>query len=210
MMKLSLIVVFTFLVISRAVAGDALSSPLSQFSKEWDDSKYSACNTAAHVKYMSDTEKQVIYILNLIRVNPKLFRRTVLSQSPEIDQTIDTGDDEYFGSLVKKLDTMLPLRPLMPDSLCWVSARCHVLTSGPMGVVTHERQTTECEEKHHAGGECCTYGYYDPLKMIVALLIDKNSMLGHRHVCFDRFSEHMSVAMGQHSKYGIMAVLDFW
>ena len=152
-MKLLLIVVLTVMVISHTTARDAYSSPLSKFSKEWDDPKYSACNTAANTGYMSDTEKQVIYILNLIRVNPKLFRRTVLSQSRQIDETIDTGDDEYFGSLVKKLDTMLPLRPLIPDSLCWVSARCHVLSSGPMGVVTHDRQTTECEEKHHAGGE---------------------------------------------------------
>jgi hypothetical protein len=36
------------------------ASPLSDFSAQWDDPKYQACNTALTVNYMSKQEKDVI------------------------------------------------------------------------------------------------------------------------------------------------------
>jgi hypothetical protein len=59
-------------------------SPLSLYSNEWNDVKYNKCNTAVHAAYMNNTEKNVIYILNLIRSNPQLFAITVLKKYPAL------------------------------------------------------------------------------------------------------------------------------
>ena len=66
----------------RFVSGDT-RSPLTIFSTEWDKPEYRVCNTAADVSYLSDKEKQIIYILNLARMNPTLFGKTVVLQFPE-------------------------------------------------------------------------------------------------------------------------------
>ena len=55
-------------------------SPLALYSNEWNDVKYSKCNTAVNAAYLSNSEKEVIYILNLIRSYPALFANTVLKK----------------------------------------------------------------------------------------------------------------------------------
>jgi hypothetical protein len=42
---------------AKILAQDA-TSPLSQFSKEWNNPKYKVCNTGASAKYLSDKEKR--------------------------------------------------------------------------------------------------------------------------------------------------------
>jgi len=59
------------------------SSPLADFSIEWNDPRYQVCNTARDAGYMNEDEKNVIYILNLARYNPRLFAATVIKKYPE-------------------------------------------------------------------------------------------------------------------------------
>ena len=58
------------------------SSPLGLYSPAWNDARYLTCNTAANTGYMSAGEKEVIYILNMARMNPALFANTVVKQYP--------------------------------------------------------------------------------------------------------------------------------
>ena len=58
-------------------------SPLAVYSAEWNKPVYTKCNTADKTTYMSATEKEVIYILNLVRSYPKLFATTVLNKYTE-------------------------------------------------------------------------------------------------------------------------------
>ena len=58
-------------------------SPLASYSTIWNDVKYSACNTAVNAAYLTQSEKEVIYVLNLIRSYPALFCKTVLKKYPE-------------------------------------------------------------------------------------------------------------------------------
>ena len=64
--------------------GISTVSPLSAYSSIWSDIKYTKCNTAANATFMSNAEKNVIYILNLIRTNPALFAKTVLQKYPAV------------------------------------------------------------------------------------------------------------------------------
>ena len=192
------------------VAKPAMSSPLAAYSAEWNDAKYEVCNTAAHTRYLNEDEKRIIYILNLARMNPRLFCKTVLPHAHEISHFADLNSS-YYQSLVREMETMQPMGLLVPDSLCFVSADCHAVTAGRTGYVGHERQSAECKRKEHFYGECCQFGVGDPLGIIINLLIDQDTpSLGHRRNCLNKEYKQMSAAIAPHKEYKVMTVMDFY
>jgi len=192
------------------ISGSAVS-PLAQYSNEWNDIRYSKCNTAATANYMSKSEKEVIYILNLIRHNPALFARTVLAKYPEVSGNSYLANDVYyFKSLVDTLLTLKPRPILVPDKDCFTSAKCHAYQSGISSYVGHVRKTPDCVASKHYYGECCDYGRTDPLEIVLSLLIDEGiPSLGHRIVCLSDYAR-IGVAIQPHRQYGTNAVLDFY
>jgi uncharacterized protein YkwD len=185
-------------------------SPLAGYSSEWNDDKYLKCNTAANASYMSDQEKEVIYILNLLRVNPTLFANTVVQKYPDDNHQGFLRNIREYKSLLDTLRKTKPLPLLYPDSLCFVSAQCHAVSSGQAGYVGHERQTKECKSKYRFFGECCDYGHKEPLPILLSLLIDQNvPSLGHRNMCIGPYKK-IGVSIQPHKGYGNTAVLDFY
>jgi hypothetical protein len=183
-------------------------SPLASYSAEWNDAKYLKCNTAANVSYMNDEEKEVIYILNMLRTNPVLFANTVLQKYPDENHQGFLRNIQEYKSLLDTLRKTKPLALLYPDSLCFVSAQCHAISSGKTGYVGHERQTKECKDLYF--GECCQYGYKDPLPILMGLLIDQNvPSLGHRYMCIGSYGK-IGVSIQPHKVYGTNTVLDFY
>jgi len=186
-------------------------SPLASYSVQWNDPKYAVCNTAVSASYMTSTEKEIIYILNLVRIDPTLFCETVLKAYPnskeEMNHYTTSG---YFASLVNTLLQMKSVQMLAPDSLCFISAYCHALRSGQTGYVGHDR-TPECQKKQHFMGECCSYGLNNALDIVIDLLIDEDiESLGHRNICLgDRYSK-LGVSIQPHKEYGHDVVLDFY
>jgi hypothetical protein len=176
-------------------------SPLASYSTVWNDARYLKCNTAAQTNYMTSAEKEVIYILNLARMNPVLFANTVIKKYP-------AEHTNYYASL---LDTMLSLKPvklLYPDSLCFAGAQCHALNSGAEGYVGHTRSNEECRKKWYYSGECCDYGHNKPLDIILSLLIDEDvPSLGHREILLSDYRK-MGVSIQFHKLYRFNAVLD--
>ncbi len=185
------------------------ASPLAKFAPEWSNARYTACNTAANARYMSGEEREAIYILNLARMNPKLFCQSVLLKAPTLLSNVDTSSEVYYKSLIARLMTMEPLPILKPDSLSYVSAYCHRASTGKTGYVGHDRKTPECRKKQHFSGECCQYGFNSPLAMILYLLIDEDvPSLGHRDICLGGY-KLVGVSMGEHKTFETMGVLDF-
>lgn len=186
------------------------TSPLSVYSPEWNGSAYEKCNTAAAVTYMSAKEKEVIYILNLVRAYPALFAKTVLEAYPEKSGNPGLRNDAYYyQSLQNLLRKMKPLSPLEPDNRCYTSASCHALHSGLKGYIGHTRQSPDCKKKQYYMGECCDYGNSTALDIVLSLLIDQGvPSLDHRTVCLYNFTV-IGVSVQPHKKYGTNAVLDF-
>ncbi|MEP6467800.1 MAG: hypothetical protein ABJB05_15930 [Parafilimonas sp.] len=186
-------------------------SPLASYSSIWNDAKYSACNTAANAAYLTKSEKEVIYVLNLIRSYPALFCKTVLKKYPETSGQLYLAEDSfYFLSLVNELETMQPVNILMPDNACFISAKAHAYYSGITAYVGHERKSPDSRAKKHFYGECCEYGHSDPVDIILALLIDEGiPSLGHRIVSFTNYTK-VGVSIQPHKKYGKNTVLDFY
>ncbi|HEX2683687.1 MAG TPA: hypothetical protein VHL77_07135 [Ferruginibacter sp.] len=190
-------------------ASTTVVSPLSSYSNEWNNIKYSACNTAANIPYLGKNEKEVIYILNLVRAYPALFANTVLKKYPAASGNDYLATDSfYFLTLVNTLEKMEAVELLYPDKACFESARCHAIQSGRTGYVGHERKTKDCKAKKHFYAECAEYGHSDPLEIVLALLIDEGiPSLGHRYACLGEFSL-LGVSIQPHSKYNVNTVLD--
>jgi hypothetical protein len=183
-------------------------SPLSDFSDEWNDPKYAACNTAAGAGYMNDDEKNVIYILNLARSNPKLFCSTVVKQYPEYSDNAELINITYYQSLITTMNSMKKQGLLQPDTDCFASAQCHAYNSGITGEDGHTRSDS-CRNHIYYNGECCDYGHADPLDIVMSLLIDYAvPSLGHRKICFGTYKT-IGVSIQPHKTWDTNAVLDF-
>lgn len=181
----------------------AATSPLAVYSAEWSKPEYAKCNTAAKAIYMTQNERNVIYVLNLMHTNPALFAKTVLPRFGD-------KNDENYKSL---LDTLLkvPAMPfLYPDKLCYNSAVCHASSSGKVGYVGHVRQTDACEQKKYYNAECASYGSGRAVDIVMQLLIDDGvPSLGHRYACMASYYTKLGVSVQPHIGYGQNAVLDF-
>jgi hypothetical protein len=186
------------------------ANPLETFDPEWKHAKYAACNTARNVKYLSPTEKEIIYVLNLIRLYPQQFNKTVVAKWPTHTDEAYLATNNYYTSLVTLLDKMQPVGILNADSLSWISAKCHAISSGQKGYVGHERQTEPCEKQSKFWGECCHYGHNTALEIVMDLLIDKDvPSLGHRSICLSNSYKAVGVSLKPHTIYRYNTVLDF-
>ena len=108
---MKLVCLFIFLMPYLFMYGQSVNdSPLSAYSAEWNKEEYNKCNTAIDITYLSVAEKEVIYILNLVRSYPLLFVKTVLAKYPLVsDKDYLLKDKKYFLSLIKTLGEMEPL-----------------------------------------------------------------------------------------------------
>ena len=183
-------------------------SPLTVFSSEWDKPEYRVCNTAAAVSYLTEAEKQIIYVLNLARMNPPLFTKTVIEKYPSFVGRPDLVNSDYYITLRAAMRNRKPLPLLQPDLRLYGSAQCHAVSSGERGYVGHNRMTRECKDAKYFFGECCQYGYDDPLKVVMALLIDEGvPSLGHRDILLSPYNK-IGVSLQPHRSYRWNAVLD--
>lgn len=124
-----------------------IKNPLAIFSKEWDSSTYAKCNTAKDLNYLSQTEKDIIWILNLVRLNPTLFLNSVLLNPLSSAFKEKKSRSYYYNSLIEDLKILTPNQtPLFPDSNLFVSAKCHAFESGKSGYVGHDRKKNSCKK----------------------------------------------------------------
>ncbi len=196
-------------VIVKKTAISKNSSPLARYSAEWNKPQYLACNTAKNALYLSAKEREVIYILNLLRSNPVYFAKNVLTRYPDSSRQGWLVNVDYYKSLMDTLLKMKPLNILKPDKKCFTSALCHAESTGVTGAVTHDRANDDCKQKQFFNGECIDFGSSNPLDIILHLMIDENvPSLGHRFICISSYKS-VGVSIQPHKNYGHMAVLDF-
>lgn len=185
-------------------------SPLSEFSTKWDDIFFYKCNTAENTNYLSLEERNIIFIINLVRTNPAAFANTVLLNPVSSFFKKAESRNSYENSLIETLIKMKPYGQLLyPDSVLYKFAKCHAINSGIRGYVGHDRKVTDCATDSHFA-ECCSYGESKAIEILLLLLIDKNIIgLGHRLVILDLDYSRIGVSIQPHINYEFNAVLDF-
>ncbi len=192
--------------LNKIIIYDSLINPLAKFSVKWNDKKFKSCKTVEGINYLNDEEKKVIWVLNMIRLDPQLFIKTVLL-NPAVMKAWKCPEYYTLISDVKKLKP--DSTPLLPDSLAFISARCHAIQSGNKGYVGHTRQVTECKSDFF--GECCEYGSNNAFDILMDLLVDQGkNPAGHRIICLSNRYEKLGVAIQPHkSIYRVNTVMDF-
>jgi len=194
---------------SSISTSNVAKNPLAIFSKEWESSIYVKCNTANDLNYLSQTEKDIIWILNLVRLNPTLFLNSVLLNPLSSVYKEKKSRSSYLNSLIEDLK-VLQSNPiaLTPDSNLFISAKCHAFESGKSGYVGHDRKKKTCKKDFY--GECCYYGLEDAFVVVISLLIDENvRSLGHRKIMLSNEYTLIGVSLQPHIDYGTNTVLDF-
>ncbi len=177
---------------------------------EWKNPKYNIAYTAQNTDYLTENEKLVYYYLNLARLNPPLFAETFLIKYTKWNSYEDLSlSDYYTGSLYKTMKNMQPVGVLSPQKDLFESAKCHAVSSGKVGYVGHTRLSNSgCVSKF--SGECCSYGQFDALNIVMQLLIDSDvPSLGHRKICLDGGYQTLGVSVQPHKTYRFNSVLDF-
>ncbi len=189
-------------------AHSAIESPLSAFSGEWNKEVFLDLNTARDSNYLTAMEKDLIWILNLLRRDPQLFLRTVVLNPKSDFYQYPQHRNSYYISLIKALQKQKPNRkPLMPDQILFQSAYCHALNSGKTGFVGHDRKWN-CNTSFR--GECISYGFDDALDIVMQLLLDDGvPSLGHRSICLSNSYNELGISIQPHTTYSYNAVLDF-
>src|ERR1043165_5533426 len=103
------VIVLLLFVLPVSVMGQGRdASPLARYAPAYEQAKYKACNTAANAAYMSPAEKEIIYILNLARMNPKLFCEMVVKPYCA-DGFVDVTSERHYKSLIKQMNKMQAL-----------------------------------------------------------------------------------------------------
>lgn len=188
---------------------DTLINPLISFSNQWGSKIYKDCNTAASENYLTADEKKVIWILNMIRANPILFLQTVLLNPSSKYYKPIAKWNSYDSSLLNTLSSIQPnFKFLVSDLSAYHSAQCHAISSGKTGYVGHQRIHSDCIADYN--GECCTYGYTNPLSMVMSFLLDYDVPdLAHRHICLSNSFISAGISIQPHKRYKINTVIDF-
>lgn len=177
---------------------------------EWKNLKYNVAYTAQNTNYLTENEKLVYYYLNLARLNPSLFAETFLVKYTKWNSYENLSlSDYYTGSLYKTMKSMQPVGLLYPQEDLFESAKCHAISSGKVGYVGHSRLPNfNC--KSTFSGECCSYGQFDALEIVMQLLIDSGvPSLGHRQICLSGGYKTLGVSVQPHKTYRFNSVLDF-
>jgi hypothetical protein len=209
MQRLFISLLCSIVLLIKPVLAAAPVNPFTAFSKSWSAALYTKANTGAKAIYLNKIEKEILQVLNLVRMNPVLYATTVLPQFPKRSHQFDIAQSAEYKSLYATLMSMKPLPVLQPDSLSWVSARCHAISSGQQGYVGHDRITADCEKVEQFDAESCHYGYNNAIDIVTSLLIDKDvPSLGHRTMLLGNYKK-VGIAMASHTEYGTTAVLDF-
>jgi hypothetical protein len=179
---------------------------------EWDKPEYLWAATTINASYLTDDEKDIIYLMNLARLNPKLFNntfvKTYLKEGPKTS---------YERSLVSFLDNCKPVQLLYPSGQLSQAAAYHAKDMGEKDMTGHTSSDRTSFPKRLKRywvdpyvGENCSYGPNDPLDIVMQLMIDEGvPNLGHRVNIFTADYFFTGVSVAPHKTYRWNSVMDF-
>lgn len=175
---------------------------------QWDYAILEKANTAKSAGYLTTSEKMIIQLMNLARMDGAKFYNTIAK-----DYLDGETSSPYTRSLVADLKKSTPKSPLSPKKDLFEIAQKHAIEMGRKGAVGHEKfqeRTKHVQKKYKGLGENCDYGFDDPLKIVMRLLIDEGvSSKGHRKAILDERFVNIGVSIQPHKKWKYNCVQAF-
>ncbi len=185
-------------------------------------------DTTAGADYLTDTEKQVIVELNMVRTDPAEYARRILmplrfyyhGSLLEYPRETPILTKEGILALEESISVLLvtkPLPPLFPKEGLTLSARDLVKDQGQTGGTGHIGSDNSTPDKRISryrrwsisAGENIDYGNAEARRIVTSLLIDDGETSRmHRKVIFNSGFKFVGVSIGPHKVYGHMCVID--
>lgn len=184
-------------------------------AQQWTSEQLARAHTARNASYLSEQEKQVIFLCNLARMDGALFAATYLAQ-----HTPNDPSNWYIASLYRDLQFVKGRQPLYPDKRLYATAAYHAADMGRSGRTGHTSSDgTDFADRVYGGlgektyiAENCSYGSNNDqaINIVVQLLVDANvPSLGHRKNILNPDLSAIGVAIALHATYEYMCVMDF-
>lgn len=198
MQKIIILLCFTFL------------TTYSNAQSVWAPSLLKSANTGEKINYLTATEKEVIYYINLVRSNPALFEKTYLKKFLDSAKI----NNNFTKTLIKTLKETKALPLLEPSKVLFDEAKSHAVKFGKSGKIGHDNFADRMKSIKGQFGdlvaENCDYGNSNALDIVISLLIDEgDSNFGHRKNILDPNFKFIGVSIQPHKKYEWNCVMDF-
>lgn len=195
----------------------------NSFESIWKKETTEQANTAKNANYLTADEKQVIFFLNLARLDPVGFAKDIekiwkASSKNEFGQTNNLGKNKWFQSLLKDLRSTKPMMALQPNEALSAVAKKHAADMGKIGQIGHkspdgtpfDKRVRKALPQSGYISENCDYGNSNPLDIVMSLLVDQDvPSLGHRKNILNPVYKRIGVGIQPHKKYQINTVMDF-
>lgn len=197
--------VLTFLFLLTSIQ-QTEKYPFSKWTKEIQEE----ANTAKNAVYMSEEERNVIFLCNLARLDGKLFAETYVAKYYDDKEVVKNS---YATTLVSDLKRSKKMSVLYPNENLFRCAKDHAISNGNKGLVGHQNYSKRF--KQHAPeqgftGENCDYGFNNALDIVMRLLIDQDVPdKGHRKNILEKGYLVVGVSIQPHKKWDYNAVMCF-
>ncbi len=179
----------------------------------WTQEELKKANTAQACTSLSNDEKEVVLLTNLVRIDGVKFRETVAKPY------LDGKTTPYIISLYSQLEDVKDLPLLYPDARLCDAAKYHATEMGNAGARGHVSLdgTTFSARLKKFGypsntymAENCSYGFSDAVGIVMQLLVDEGvPSLGHRLNIFSPHYKAIGVSISTHRMYKYTCVQDF-
>jgi len=167
-------------------------------------------NTTKDVGYLTEEEKKLIFLCNLLRLDGKLFSQTFYEQYCHIYRI---RDNEHTTSLKSELNKIKKLPCLEPKKdLCNVAEDFATKSgsSGKTGNKNYKSRYSKLSKSYGSITENYTSGNAEAIKIIMTMLIDEtNPSHINRKNLISKQSNCTGVSIKPHSKAGYNAVMNF-
>lgn len=182
--------------------------------KKWEPKQVEQCRQLSEVGYLSAEEKNTLFYLNLLRINPRKFHDTFFSYYKDSLN----ADESFVKSASADLLRTNPLTLLKPHLLLFDEARKHAIQMGDAGKTGHNdvygtpyvNRVQHLTKKFKRVQENCQYGYDKGLFIVLDLLIDDEiSDLSHRKSLLNENIRYVGISIQKHRVFKVNAVMEF-
>lgn len=207
-----LIIFFSFVFLPSAVL--AQPADINQEYRQPQSNRtkiYELANTAGQESYLSESEKTVVLLMNLARLDGPYFA------SQYLGFYADTSSLRY-KELWLLLHKQAPRQPLRPAFGLFRSATMHAMDMGSSGLSgTESSDGSPFYDRIHkqlpgAGGYASNFllGTADPLEAVLTFLVaEEDSLLPYRYNILSSQVDFVGVSIRPHSKNCAGTVIDF-
>ncbi|TDG34884.1 CAP domain-containing protein [Pedobacter changchengzhani] len=175
------------------------------FAQDWTAAEFKKADTGEFVSYLTDDEKDVIFYMNLIRLDGDKFFNTYIQdyvtaynesvkRYRNYNQLKITLDNSYYKSLRTHLQRVKNFPLFFPDEKLTRASRNHAIDLKIHNIDTHEGSNGDSFAKrlskyfpNKVVSENIDFGYNKGLDIVCHLLLDCGvPSLGHRYTILDQ------------------------